>query len=76
MSHERWFEELSSALLEDGSAELVVAADHSGQLADALLRIAVEPIDSEAVLVHARLTAIQRDANQIKAEIELPEALQ
>jgi hypothetical protein len=76
LSRDGWFEELSAALLEEGSAELVVSINDSERLAHALLRIGAEPVDSEALLVHARLTGVRREADQLRAAIELPEALQ
>ncbi len=76
VSNANWFDELARVLLEDGSAELVAAADNGGQLADALLRIGAEPVDSEAILVHARVTGIRRDGGRFKAAVELPEAFQ
>ena len=39
-------------------------------------RIGAEPVDSEAVLVHARLTGVHRDDDRIRAMVELPEAFQ
>ena len=76
VSDANWFEELSFILREDGSAELVAAADNGGQLADALLRIGAEPVDSEAILVHARVTRVRRDGGRFMATVELPEACQ
>ena len=76
VSDANWFDELARVLLEDGTAELVAAADNGGQLADALLRIGAEPVDSEAILVHARVTGIRRDGGRFKAAVELPEAFQ
>jgi hypothetical protein len=76
LSNDEWFDRLREALLEDGSAELVASVDDSERLAEALLRIGAEPVDSEALLVHARLTGVHRDADQIKVSVELPEAPQ
>jgi len=76
ISSDLWFEQLGQALLEDGRAQLVSFVDDGDQLSIALLRIAMEPVDSEAILVHARLTGVYRDGEQIRAEIELPEAMQ
>jgi hypothetical protein len=74
--NDSWFEELALVLLRHGSAELVAHVDERQRLAEALLRIGTEPVDSEALLVHARLTGVRRDGDQIKAEIDLPEAFQ
>jgi len=40
------------------------------------LRIGTEPGDSEALLVHARLSGVSHEAEWIVAEIELPEVFQ
>jgi hypothetical protein len=71
-----WFSRLSSLLLREGAVELTASVEESRQLAAALLYLGTEPIDSEAVLVHARVTGVMRDGDQLKATIELPEALQ
>lgn len=76
VSNADWFDELARVLLQDGSAELVASAGDGQRLADALLRIGAEPVDSEAILVHARLTGVHRDDDRIRAMVELPEAFQ
>ena len=76
LSADEWFGQLTEALLEQGAAELVAPITDSERLAAALLRIAAEPVDSEALLVHARLTGVHRDLDNIKASLELPEAIQ
>lgn len=71
-----WFEELATLLVQQGTVDLVADLDGSEQLAAALLRIGRKPVDSEALLVHARVTGVRREATRIVAEIELPEAFQ
>ena len=71
-----WFEELASHLEQYGSAELVAESGQSKVLAEALLRIGGQPVDSGALLVHARVNGIRREGVRIIAEIELPEAFQ
>jgi hypothetical protein len=71
-----WFNDLAQLLLQYGEAELVADIGNATLLADALIRIASQPVDSEALLVYARLTGIARDADQLRALIELPEAFQ
>jgi hypothetical protein len=71
-----WFSELSALLMREGAVELVVPVEESRQLAAALLHLGTEPIDSEAILVHAKVTGVTRDGDQLKATIELPEAIQ
>jgi hypothetical protein len=71
-----WFDQLARALLEAGSAELVVDIGGAHRLAEALLRIGAEPIDSEAILVHARVAGVHRGDDRIRAILELPEAFQ
>jgi hypothetical protein len=69
-----WFDRLSALLLREGTVELV--GDEARRLAEALLLIGLEPIDSEALLVHARVAGMERDGTRLKATIELPEAIQ
>jgi hypothetical protein len=76
VSNPGWFEELTTALVQNGVVDLVGSTNESQQLATALLRIGREPVDSEALLVYARVTGIRREGGQIVAEIELPEAFQ
>ncbi len=76
LSSPYWFEELASILVQDGLAELIAGVEQSGLLATALLRIGTQPVDSEALLIHARVAGIRREGNRIIAEIELPEAFQ
>jgi hypothetical protein len=71
-----WFSELSTLLLREGTVELVAPVEQSQHLAAALLHIGIEAIDSEAILVHARVTGVTREGDQLKATVELPEALQ
>lgn len=71
-----WFSQLSDLLLREGTVELGAPVEESRQLAAALLYLGTEPIDSEAILVHPRVTGVIRDGDQLRATIELPEALQ
>lgn len=76
LSSPNWFEDLADTLVQDGLAEIVAGVAESGLLATALLRIGIQPVDSEALLIHARVAGIRREGNNIIAEIELPEAFQ
>lgn len=40
------------------------------------LRVGGQPVDSGALLVHARVTGIRREGVRIIAELELPESFQ
>jgi hypothetical protein len=71
-----WFSRIAECLAEDGIAELCCVVSDTAELANALRRIAVLPIDSGAVLTYARLTAIVRDEAVLIARLELPEAWQ
>lgn len=73
---ENWFQDLAQVLVRDGVAEIVAPVAEAGRLADALLRIGSEAIDSEALLIHARLSGLRRDGQQLRASVELPEAFQ
>jgi hypothetical protein len=72
----RWFDELAGLLVQHGAVELVCGVEDTMQMAEALLRIGAEPIDSEALLIYARITGVRRENSRIIAEIELPEAFQ
>jgi hypothetical protein len=76
LSNPEWFQELASLLVQDGTVELACRYEESEQLANALIRIGTEPVDSEALLVHARLSGVSHEAEWIVAEIELPEVFQ
>lgn len=76
LSNPRWFDELASLLVQYGAVDLVGSLEDSARIAEALLRIGAEPIDSEALLIHARITGVRREEDRIVAEIELPEAFQ
>jgi hypothetical protein len=76
LARDGWFHELAQALVSDGQAEVVVNSSDPNRLTEALLVIAAQPIDAGAILVYARLVGIQRDADELRATIELPEAIQ
>jgi hypothetical protein len=63
-------------LVQYGAVDLVGSVEESARMAEALLRISAEPVDSEALLIHARVTGVRREEDRIVAEIELPEAFQ
>jgi hypothetical protein len=76
LSNASWHEIVSQVLAQDGVVELVALVGDARQLANALRRISAEPIDTGGILVHARLSAIRRDASDWRAVLELPEAFQ
>jgi hypothetical protein len=76
LANDTWFAELSRILVEDGRADLVCANSETERFADALLRIGSEPVDSDALLIHATLAGVHRDGTAIRAAFELPEAFQ
>lgn len=76
LAGENWFQDLARVLVRDGVAEIVAQVGEADRLADALLRIGTEAMDSEALLIHARLTGVRRDGHELRASIELPEAFQ
>ncbi len=71
-----WFSAFSAHIVSDGEVELTAEDGASDKLRDALLRVATDPVDSEALLVHARLTGIRQDLTGLIASFELPEAFQ
>jgi len=60
----------------DGEVDLVAEDGATHKLRDALLRVATDPVDSEALLIHARLTGVRQEKNALIASFELPEAFQ
>jgi hypothetical protein len=71
-----WFEKLARTLVQNGVAQVAGSVSQLDRFSAALLRIGSEPIDSEALLIYARLSGIQRDGNRVLATIDLPEAFQ
>ena len=71
-----WFIAFSAHIVSDGEVELVAEDGATDKLREALLRVATDPVDSEALLVHARLTGIRQDQTGLIASFELPEAFQ
>jgi hypothetical protein len=76
LSAEEWFAKLAETIVAHGSAELVTDAGNARALAEAVERVATEPIDSEILLTHARLVGVRRDGTELIAEFDLPEAFQ
>ena len=71
-----WFTDFSSHIVSDGEVELVAEDGATDKLRDALLRVATDPVDSEALLIHARLTGVRQEKKALIASFELPEAFQ
>ena len=71
-----WFLSFSSHIVSDGEVELVAEDGATDKLRDALLKVATDSVDSEALLVHARLTGIRQEQAVLIASFELPEAFQ
>jgi hypothetical protein len=71
-----WFSAFSAHIVSDGEVELIAEDGATDKLRDALLRVATDPVDSEALLVHARLTGIRQEQTGLIASFELPEAFQ
>ena len=45
-------------------------------MSQAVLRVATDPVDSEALLVHARLSGFRKERDRLVSTFELPEAPQ
>lgn len=73
---EEWFNLFSLHIVSDGEVELISEDGAMNKLRDALLKVATDPVDSEALLVHARLTGIRQEQTGLIASFELPEAFQ
>ena len=71
-----WFAVLAEGLVRNGTAEISCPISRPEEMAGALRRITVVPVDSDAVLTYARLTAVQREEGLLIARLELPEAWQ
>jgi hypothetical protein len=64
------------ALARSGAATLICALSRSDQLADALIFLATNPVESDYLSVFARTQAIRRVGNRLEADIDIAEALQ
>jgi hypothetical protein len=71
-----WFNEFAKHIVRDGVVELEAGLEEGPLMSAALLRVAAEPVDSEALLVHARLTAVRQERDRLVSTFELPEAIQ
>jgi hypothetical protein len=71
-----WFEEFAENIVSDGVVELEAMVDETSLMSQAILRVAADPVDSEALLVHARLTGVRKERDRLVSTFELPEAPQ
>jgi hypothetical protein len=76
LADDNWLAGLTAILVRSGTAQLVGSLFASSRMADALVRVGVEPIDAETLLVHARLVGMAIDGRELVATFELPEAVQ
>ncbi|MCY1045627.1 protein DpdJ [Corallococcus sp. bb12-1] len=72
----QWLEVLARALETNGAAHLVARADQARELAAALAHLTCERIDLAGLYVYPRLEGVSRDAEDLRALLEVPEALQ
>jgi len=73
---EHWRASLDAALLQDGRAGLVAPLGKVGLLRDATLKLASEPIESDSLLLYARVRAYKRSIGRAMLIFDMPEALQ
>jgi len=71
-----WLERLGAALVTHGSAKLTGPASAPERLRHALLAVLVEPIDTEALLVHPRVRGIARRHGRWVVSVDISEAAQ
>jgi hypothetical protein len=71
-----WRAKLDAALLADGRAGLAAPLARADQLRDAVLAMASEPIESDSLLLYARVRAYKRTVGQAMLVFDMPEALQ
>lgn len=72
----QWFEDVKDALDRGGTCDLVVGPEERSLLADALLRVATNRLETEGLRVHARVVGLGRTSEGWSARLELPEAYQ
>src|ERR1035438_8629 len=60
LSEVGWFERLAELLVRDGVGELYAPVERQAELAVALLQLGTQAVDSEVLLVHARLAGVRR----------------
>ncbi len=70
----RWFEEAVAALTRRG--RVVLTAADGAALRGAITRFLVEPVDTDALLVHARVRGARRRGRRVAAVLDLPEVVQ
>lgn len=76
IENDDWFATFTRVLVEHGSAGISCSIAEPARLRSALLRVLVEPVDADVLLVHARHQGIRRDADRIVAVFDIPEAIQ
>ena len=69
-----WFASFAEAVAGDGSVDLSGAIANPRLFSDALMLIGANPVDSETLLVFARLTGVRTEGDRLIANFELPEA--
>lgn len=72
----QWRAKLDAALLKEGRAGLVAPLTKAKLLRDATLALASEPIESDSLLLYARVRAYKRTVGQAMLVFDMPEALQ
>jgi hypothetical protein len=76
MDEADWFTLFAEAIARDGSVDIYGPASNPRHFSDALLAVGANPVDSETLLVHARITGVRTEGDQFIANFELPEAYQ
>jgi hypothetical protein len=76
LERDDWFNAVGAVLIQFGSAVLSAPVTASTGLREALQRLAVEPIDTDALLVHARVRGVRREPERLFVTLDMPEAAQ
>jgi hypothetical protein len=76
IEHSTWFTSFAEILARDGAVDLCGPAANPKRFADAILHVGASPVDSETLLVHARIAGVRTEGQQFFANFELPEAYQ
>ena len=71
-----WEDKLRQALLQNGNAILIARDNQGDELKQVLLRLQVEPFDSELMLIYPRVRGVIRESDHLRINLDLPEALQ
>jgi hypothetical protein len=73
---EDWYPRLCVTLVNEGAAVLSAPPELRRELRSAILRILVNPLDTERLLVQPALTGVTQEARRLRARFEVREGMQ